>query len=325
MYSGRTENLIGPTLEAFACETGTDVAVRWGSSTDLAPADGRGGRPHIGRRLPVALARSGRVPRGAQACSAPSTATCSASSARRADRGRTPGSASRAASACLSTISTRCPPAELPESVFDLTGDRYRGPGRHPGHQRLLHRLVHRVPRPVRLRRGPRNGSTTWWPTTPATTPTTGPSSRPAGRGEIDMGLVNHYYQYQEGPRPRATATAPPTTTWPMTTIGSAAHHHRGHHHRRQREPAGRQRADRLPAVGAGSALLQPANLRIPAGGGGRAGRHPPSAEGAGDRQRRLRRPRGRLRGDHRHHRVERHPQPVVRVASSRGGGMLNR
>ena len=36
VYSGRTENLIGPALEAFACETGTDVAVRWGSSTDLA-------------------------------------------------------------------------------------------------------------------------------------------------------------------------------------------------------------------------------------------------------------------------------------------------
>ena len=36
MYSGRSENLIGPVLDAFACETGTDVAVRWGNSTDLA-------------------------------------------------------------------------------------------------------------------------------------------------------------------------------------------------------------------------------------------------------------------------------------------------
>ena len=36
IYSGRTENLILPVLEAFGCETGTDVQVRWGASTDLA-------------------------------------------------------------------------------------------------------------------------------------------------------------------------------------------------------------------------------------------------------------------------------------------------
>ena len=36
IYSGRTENLINPVLEAFACETGTSVQVRWGASTDLA-------------------------------------------------------------------------------------------------------------------------------------------------------------------------------------------------------------------------------------------------------------------------------------------------
>ena len=36
IYSGRTENLINPVLEAFACETGTNVQVRWGSSINLA-------------------------------------------------------------------------------------------------------------------------------------------------------------------------------------------------------------------------------------------------------------------------------------------------
>lgn len=36
IYSGRNETLIKPVLDAFACETGHDVAVRWGSSTDLA-------------------------------------------------------------------------------------------------------------------------------------------------------------------------------------------------------------------------------------------------------------------------------------------------
>ena len=36
IYSGRSEYLISPILEAFACETGIDVRVRWGNSTDLA-------------------------------------------------------------------------------------------------------------------------------------------------------------------------------------------------------------------------------------------------------------------------------------------------
>lgn len=36
IYSGRKEALIGPVLEAFGCESGIDVAVRWAGSTDLA-------------------------------------------------------------------------------------------------------------------------------------------------------------------------------------------------------------------------------------------------------------------------------------------------
>ena len=36
IYTARTENLIEPVLNAFSCETGIDVAVRWGDSTQLA-------------------------------------------------------------------------------------------------------------------------------------------------------------------------------------------------------------------------------------------------------------------------------------------------
>ncbi|MYH97144.1 MAG: hypothetical protein F4129_11645, partial [Acidimicrobiia bacterium] len=36
VYSGRSENLMKPVFDAFACESGTSVRVRWGSSTDLA-------------------------------------------------------------------------------------------------------------------------------------------------------------------------------------------------------------------------------------------------------------------------------------------------
>ena len=43
IYSGRTEYLISPILEAFACESGIDVRVRWGNSTDLAVLIGEEG------------------------------------------------------------------------------------------------------------------------------------------------------------------------------------------------------------------------------------------------------------------------------------------
>ncbi|MDG2300966.1 MAG: extracellular solute-binding protein [Acidimicrobiales bacterium] len=36
IYSGRSENLILPVIEAFVCETGIKVDTRWGSSTDMA-------------------------------------------------------------------------------------------------------------------------------------------------------------------------------------------------------------------------------------------------------------------------------------------------
>ncbi len=36
VYSGRTQNLIEPVLDAFTCETGIDVVARWGDSVELA-------------------------------------------------------------------------------------------------------------------------------------------------------------------------------------------------------------------------------------------------------------------------------------------------
>ena len=196
VYSGRTENLIGPTLEAFACETGTDVSVRWGSSTDLAlllaeEGDRTAADVFLSRSPgPVGFLESdgllGTIDDGVLGLVAPENRSASGTWVGFSGRKRV----------LVHNIDS-VPPEELPRSVFDLTDERYRG----------------RVAIPAT------NGSFVDWFTVfrdqygsdvasqwlndmVANDARYYPNNRSiveaAGRGEIDMGLVNHYYQYQE-------------------------------------------------------------------------------------------------------------------------------
>ncbi len=196
VYSGRSENLIGPVLEAFSCETGTDVAVRWGSSTDLAlllaeEGDRTAADVFLSRSPgPVGFLESrgllGVVDAGVLALSADEN---------RSKSGTWVGFSGRKRVLVHNLDSVT--PDELPQSVFDLTDERYRD----------------RVAIPAT------NGSFLDWFTVFRDQHGTDIAARwlddmvangaryytnnrsiveAAGRGEIDMGLVNHYYQYQE-------------------------------------------------------------------------------------------------------------------------------
>ena len=196
VYSGRSENLIGPILEAFSCETGTDVSVRWGSSTDLAlllaeEGDRTAADVFLSRSPgPVGFLESkdllGTIEGDVLALSTVEN---------RSKSGTWVGFSGRQRVLVHNLDSV--PPGDLPRSVFDLTDERYRD----------------RVAIPAT------NGSFLDWFTVfrdqHGTDVATGwlddmvangaryyPNNRSiveaAGRGEIDMGLVNHYYQYQE-------------------------------------------------------------------------------------------------------------------------------
>ena len=196
VYSGRTENLIGPALEAFACETGTDVAVRWGSSTDLAlllseEGDRTAADVFLSRSPgPVGFLESANL------LGAIDDDVLGLVGAESHSRSGTWIGFSGRKRVLVHNIDA-VPPDELPESVFDLTDDRYRA----------------RVAIPAT------NGSFIDWFTVfrdqygdaaaaqwlddmVANDARYYPNNRSiveaAGRGEIDMGLVNHYYQYQE-------------------------------------------------------------------------------------------------------------------------------
>ena len=196
VYSGRTENLIGPVLDAFECEMGVDVSVRWGASTDLALLLAEEGDRTM---ADVFLSRSpgpigflesrellGAVDEGVlelvQRESRSKSGTWVGFSGRK-----------RVLVHNIDNVAGD----DLPLSVFDLTDERYQG----------------RVAIPAT------NGSFVDWFTVfrdqygtetaakwlddmVANDARYYPNNRSiveaSGRGEIDMGLVNHYYQYQE-------------------------------------------------------------------------------------------------------------------------------
>ena len=196
VYAGRSENLIGPPLEAFACQTGTAVEIRWGNSTDLAlllaeEGDRTAADVFLSRSPgPVGFLESqgllGAVDGDVLGLVAEQNHSKSGTWVGFSGRKRV----------LVHNIDS-VPSDELPQSVFDLTGERYRG----------------RVAIPAT------NGSFLDWFTVFRDQHGTDTASRwlgemvangaryypnnrsiveAAGRGEIDMGLVNHYYQYQE-------------------------------------------------------------------------------------------------------------------------------
>ena len=196
VYSGRTENLIGPTLEAFACETGTDVSVRWGSSTDLALLMAEEGDRTVAdvflsrspgpvgflesRRLLGVIDRDVLGLVGAENRSASSTWV---------------GFSGRKRVLVHNIDSVTGD--DLPQSVFDLTDERYRGrvaiPATNGSFVDWFTVFRDQYGTDVAAR---------WLDDMVANDARYYPNNRSiveaAGRGEIDMGLVNHYYQYQE-------------------------------------------------------------------------------------------------------------------------------
>ena len=196
IYSGRTENLIEPVLDAFACETGIPVMVRWGASTDLAlllneegsksPAD-----VFLSRSPgPVGYLESKKLLRPLS-----SDVLELVEEQNRSDSGTWIGFSGR--KRVLVHNIDDVPTEDLPNSVFDLTDKRYEGRVAIPatngsfvdwftvfrdvyGNEAAQNWLEQMVENDARYYYNNRA------------------IVEAAGRGEIDMGLVNHYYNYQE-------------------------------------------------------------------------------------------------------------------------------
>lgn len=196
IYSGRTENLIAPILDGFSCATGIGVRVKYASSTELALLLAEEGDATA---ADVFLSRSpGPVGflEGFDLLAPLSEALLDlVDPVNRSGAGTWVGFSARRRVLVYNTDSVT--PDELPDSVFDLTDAKYRGRVAIPAVNGSFEDWF----TVMRSRFGD-DVATEWLDDMVANDATSYANNRAivsaVGRGVIDFGLVNHYYNYQE-------------------------------------------------------------------------------------------------------------------------------
>lgn len=192
VYSGRTENLIGPIIDRFEAETGTAVDVRYGDSADLALLiEQEGDRSPADVFISQSPGAIGYLTdRGLLAEVDAETLDVVDKDLRNAD-GKWVGFSGRVRALVYNT--DEVDPKTLPKSVFDLTAPEYAGKVAVAPTNGSFQDFV----TAMRLQKGDAvaeewltgmadNGSPTYADNTSIV--------QAVARGEVPMGLVNHYY-----------------------------------------------------------------------------------------------------------------------------------
>jgi iron(III) transport system substrate-binding protein len=217
VYSGRTENLIGPLLEEFTNETGIEVAVKYGSSADLALLiSEEGDRTPADVFISQSPGAVGFLVEAGRLAPLHSELLDLVEPRFRNGGGHWIGLSGRVRVLVFNPDLVDA--AELPSSVFDLTEPRFEGRlGVAPANGSFQDfvtamREIHGDDTTFDWLRGLKaNNAATYGNNTAIV--------QAVGRGEVPMGLVNHYYNF----RIRAEDPAHPTENFffPDGDIGS--------------------------------------------------------------------------------------------------------
>lgn len=194
VYSGRDEKLVKPIMDRFMKETGIELNVRYGSSTSLATA-----LIEEGARSPAdvfwatesgtlgLVAARGLLKRLPQSTIGKVPSRFSTRSRRWV------GTSGRARVLAYNTQALT--PAELPRSVWALTNPRWKGkvglPPTNGSFQAFVGAMLH-LHGEDRTRdwlRGLRDNDVKFFPSNTTTV-------QAVARGDVQVGLVNHYYLY---------------------------------------------------------------------------------------------------------------------------------
>ncbi len=196
VYSGRTENLIEPVIDAFQCKSGVDVAVRWATSTQLALLiDEEGDRTAADVYLSRSPGPVGFLKANDRLAQLDQATLDLAEERYRDPDGEWVGFSGRKR-VLVYNIDT-VGEADLPNSVFELTDPGWKGKVAIPATNGsfidwfTVFRDLHG------------NDVATQWLNDMVDNDAHFYANNRAiveavGRGEIEVGLVNHYYNYQE-------------------------------------------------------------------------------------------------------------------------------
>ena len=195
IYSGRAEKLVGPLLADFEKKSGVDVEVRYGDSAELAATISE-----EGENSPAGLFYSqdagalGAVAERGLLTNLPPEVVNRVEARFRDDEGRWVGVSARARVLAYST--ERLEDADLPQSVFDLTGERWKGKLGVPPSNASFQAFVSAMRVDVGDDR-----AREWLEAIDANEPKLYENNlqtiEAIENGEVDAGLVNHYYLYE--------------------------------------------------------------------------------------------------------------------------------
>jgi iron(III) transport system substrate-binding protein len=196
VYSGRKENLIEPVFDAFTCTTGVSVQVRWGSSTQLALLiSEEGNRSQADVFLSQSPGPVGFLESKGLLGTINKDVLRLVSEDNRSTQGSWVGFSGR--KRVLVHNIDLVAETELPTSVFDLTDEKWKGKVAIPGTNVSFMDWF-----TVFRDQYGTDVATKWLNDMVANDARYYPNNRSiveaAGRGEIEVGLVNHYYNYQE-------------------------------------------------------------------------------------------------------------------------------
>lgn len=201
IYSGRTQNLIGPLLEQFNKETGIAIDVKYGDSAELALLlDEEGERTPADIFLSQSPGATGFLAGKGRLGQLDAAVLDKVDQRFRNGDGRWVGISGR--QRVLVYNSEQVAEADLPDSVLELTDERFAGKVAVAPSNGSFQDFV----TAMRQLEG-EEAAATWLKELAANEPRTYANNNAiveaVSRGEVEMGLVNHYYNYrfqQESP-----------------------------------------------------------------------------------------------------------------------------
>jgi iron(III) transport system substrate-binding protein len=194
LYSGRSESLIGPLIEQFETATGIDVHVRYGDTAALAATLlEEGDRSPADVYLAQDAGALGAIEDAGLFTQLPASQLDPINDSFKSGNGQWVGVSGRAR---VIVHSTDLQEAELPQSVFDLTAPEWRGRvgwaptnGSFQAFVTAMREIHGEAVTEAWLRDMLANGVQEY--------PNNSTQVQAVGDGEIEIGLVNHYYLFR--------------------------------------------------------------------------------------------------------------------------------